>query len=158
MYSAKDIANWFLCMTDRDAGEAMTNLKLQKLVYYAQAWALVLLDKPLFAEDFEAWAHGPVLQSLWSEYRVYSWNAIPLRDCEAVDFLDEETAELLQEVWEIYGRYDAKYLEELTHHEKPWLMARGNLPPEARSNALIPKHVMKQYFTQLYEQLNGQES
>lgn len=61
MHSALDIAAWFLNEVDRKAGDSITNLKLQKLVYYAQAWAVTLLGRKLFEEKVEAWAHGPVV-------------------------------------------------------------------------------------------------
>ena len=58
--SPNDTAD-FLLIECRERGDILTNLKLQKLLYYAQAWYLVLLNKPLFAEDFQAWAHGHIL-------------------------------------------------------------------------------------------------
>ena len=59
--SCYDVAQYFLAKADEDAGDLMSNLKLQKLVYYAQGFALVLLEKPLFPERIEAWIHGPVV-------------------------------------------------------------------------------------------------
>ena len=58
---AKIVARWFVNHADRASGEAITQLKLQKLVYYADAWFLANFDEPLIKEDFEAWAHGPVV-------------------------------------------------------------------------------------------------
>ena len=60
MLSCYDVAQYFLAKSDEDAGDLMSNLKLQKLVYYAQGFALALFDKPLFSERIEAWIHGPV--------------------------------------------------------------------------------------------------
>lgn len=68
-YTANDIANWFLVTIDREAGETLSHLKLQKLVYYAQVWSLALFDKPLFDEDFEAWTYGPALPSLYQRFK-----------------------------------------------------------------------------------------
>ena len=64
-YSPLDIAKWFINATDRDSGDAITHLKVQKLVYYAQGWAMAYLGSPLFEEDIQAWAHGPVVPSVW---------------------------------------------------------------------------------------------
>lgn len=88
-YSARDIANWFLGAIDRDAGDAITHLKLQKLVYYAQAWSLALPARgvPLFDEEMQAWAHGPVAESLFQEHRGNSWDALPAPE-ETPDIAD----------------------------------------------------------------------
>ncbi|HSX79064.1 MAG TPA: type II toxin-antitoxin system antitoxin SocA domain-containing protein, partial [Candidatus Saccharimonadia bacterium] len=61
MLDCYDVAQYFLAKADEDAGDLMSNLKLQKLVYYAQGFALALLDKPLFPQCIEAWIHGPVV-------------------------------------------------------------------------------------------------
>jgi uncharacterized phage-associated protein len=151
MYDANQIANWFLNAVDRDAGDSITHLKLQKLVYYAQAWALALLGRPLFEEDFQAWAHGPVVPSLWHRFKDSGWEAIPAAE-DATDFdLDEEL--LLRDVLVAYGEHSAKALEDLTHDEEPWKMARGGLPPEMRSSAVIPKSVMREYYGKVYQEV-----
>ncbi len=151
--SLYEISDWFLCSIDREAGESVTHLKLQKLVYYAQAWAVVLFDSPLFDEDFQAWARGPALQSLFVRYGDHGWDSLPVP--ESCPELDEDTENLLEDVLNVYGRYSAKYLENLTHQEEPWLEARGNLPPEARSDSLISKKSMKRYYAELLK--NGEK-
>ena len=156
-YTACDVAHWIVANIDRDAGDSITHLKLQKLTYYAQAWALVILGRPLFDEDFQAWAHGPVVESVFREYRSFGWDALPCPD-EVPDF-DDEDSELLANVVDVYGDLSAKHLERMTHAEDPWRDARGNLPPEARSNAVIPKSRIKEYYKSLYEKTdNGQAS
>ena len=125
-----DIANWFLGKVDREAGDLITHLKLQKLVYYAQAWALVLLEQPLFSEDFEAWAHGPVLPSVYQKFSHYKGIPIPMPE-DTPTFNSDDVDWVLSETFRVYGYLTAKYLEELTHREEPWLEARGDLPLEA---------------------------
>ncbi len=142
-----DISNWFLCNIDREAGDSITHLKLQKLVYYAQAWALALNKTELFSEDFEAWAHGPVLQSLYETYKEFGAQSLPVCDCE--NKVTEEIAEILNEVKRVYGEKSAKTLEALTHSESPWIESRGDLPPEARCNKIIPKVTMEKYYSSL---------
>ncbi len=71
------VAKWFINRTNREAGDVITHLKLQKLVYYAQAWYLANFNRPLFDEDMQAWTHGPVVPSLWKEYRDCGWDGIP---------------------------------------------------------------------------------
>jgi uncharacterized phage-associated protein len=155
MYTALEIADWFRGAVDRPAGDSVTHLKLQKLVYYAQAWSLALLGRPLFSEDLRAWAHGPVALSVWREFKEHGWEALPAPD-EMPQF-DEETTELLRDVLRSYGEHSAKKLEDLTHAEEPWLRARGGLPPEAKSNAVIPKEHMKRFYGKLYEEVGEPE-
>lgn len=153
MKTAVDVANWILASIDREAGDSITHLKLQKLIYYAQAWSLAIRNRPLFREDFQAWAHGPVVESVYREFREFGWDAIPAP--ESVPEFDAETEELLSDVLEVYGDFSAKHLEQMTHAERPWVDARGNLPPEARSNAIIPKEAMAKYYRELLERQDG---
>jgi uncharacterized phage-associated protein len=145
-----DVANWFVCNVDREAGDSITHLKLQKLLYYAQAWTLVLKGKPLFDEDFEAWAHGPVLRTIYDSYKGYGFEALPSCSCE--NDITDDVAELLGEVDRVYGEKNAKYLEALTHSEIPWKFARGSLSSEERCNAIISKESMKSFYAQMLEQ------
>lgn len=146
--SPKEISAWFISHTDRDAGDLITHLKLQKLLYYAQAWALVLLDKQLFSEDFQAWAHGPVIESVFYLYRDCGWDPLPYPTIEVV--VDSDVNDHLSEILDVYGDFSAKHLEKMTHMEAPWREARGGLPPEARSNAVISKESMRSYYKELY--------
>lgn len=150
-YTASDIANWFLGAIDRDAGDAITHLKLQKLIYYAQAWALALPQRgaPLFDEDLQAWAHGPVAESVFQEFRGNSWEALPAP--EKMPEIAQEDEEHLREILDVFGEYSAKQLEKMTHNEAPWQRARGDLSPEARSNAVIEKEHMAEFYRELYE-------
>src|SRR5947207_9070578 len=92
-FSALDIAKWFINATDRDAGDDITHLKVQKLLYYAQGWALVHLRKPLFSEDLEAWAHGPVAPSIYNHFRGYGLTLCPSRRSL------EKSAAMLRSCW-----------------------------------------------------------
>lgn len=145
MYSALQIAEWFLCAVDRDAGDSITHLKLQKLLYYAQAWSLVLLNKPMFSEEIQAWTHGPVVPIVYDKYSTCGYKEI-LKP-EVCPNIDIEYEEVLEEVMKTYGIYQAKYLEMLTHSEKPWIEARGDLPLEARCDKPISLETMKQFYT-----------
>ena len=153
MIPARTVAKYFLSKVEEDVGDGISNLKLQKLVYYAQAWSLAARGKPLFEEDFQAWAHGPVVPSLFRAFRDFGMDPIP--EPASVPRLDEETVELLTEVLDIYGEHSAKKLEQLTHRERPWRDARGDLPAEARSDAVITKAAMRSYYRELSRQLNA---
>ncbi len=152
-YTPLQIANWFLANIGREAGDLITHLKLQKLVYYAQAWSLAGRGKPLFQEDFQAWAHGPVVPSLFRAFRDHGMAPIPAPG--SVPRLDEETVELLAEVLDVYGEHSAKKLEQLTHRERPWREARGDLPDEARSESVITKEAMRRFYGDLSRKLNA---
>jgi uncharacterized phage-associated protein len=142
-----DVANWFICHIDREAGDSITHLKLQKLIYYAQAWALALKGCSIFEEDFEAWTHGPVIPRVYEQFRHFGFESIPVCDCE--NPITEELEEILLEVQRVYGEKSAKSLELLTHQEAPWLAARDGLPLEARCNAVISKESMTAYYQSL---------
>lgn len=152
MYAANQVADWFLNAVDRGAGDSLTHLKLQKLVYYAQAWALALLGRPLFEEDFQAWTHGPVVLSVWHRFKDHGWQALPAVD--EVEAFEPEVEDLLRDILAVYGEHSAKTLEEMTHREEPWLLTRGNLSPEAMSNAIIPQQQMANYFRRIYDEID----
>lgn len=152
-YTPVQIANWFLANIDREAGDLITHLKLQKLVYYAQAWSLAIRGVPLFEEDVQAWAHGPVAPSVFRAFRGYGMDPIPAP--ARTPKLDEDTVELLEEVLDVYGEHSAKKLEKLTHRERPWRDARGDLPDEASSSAIIPKEAMRTFYGKLRQKLDG---
>ena len=120
MMSCHDVAQYFLAQIDEDAGDLISNLKLQKLVYYAQGFALALNGKPLFAERIEAWTHGPAVPDLYREFKGYGSRAIPFPSgFEFTDF-DAKTRELLDEVYATYGQFSAWKLRDMTHSEPPW--------------------------------------
>lgn len=145
-------ANYFISKVDDESGEVMTHLKLQKLTYYAQAWHLAIYDKKLFNENFEAWAHGPVNPRMFHYYKAYGYNPIPFPETFDLNDYTEEEREFLDDIWNVYGKYDAKYLERLTHREKPWKEARGNLPEGARCDHVISEETMKEYYSELLEE------
>ena len=140
-----DIANFFLQIVDRDAGSTITPLKLQKILYYAQGFHLAMFDKELFSEDFEAWAHGPANVGIYLEYKEYGFQAID-KPKGKVPVLDKKLIDFLYDVWNTYGIYDGKYLEYLTHLEKPWIDARGNCKEGKHCNNIISKESMRLFF------------
>jgi uncharacterized phage-associated protein len=149
--TAAEVADYFLHIVDYDAGDLMSNLRLQKMLYYAQAWHLVLTGKPLFAEDFEAWFRGPAIPSVWAKYhQQYGWNAIPFPDDPAVEIC-KETEKVLHQVWEVYMEYSAMGLERIVCNEDPWKNAREGVSAGSHSTNVIPKSVMKEYYAELAE-------
>jgi uncharacterized phage-associated protein len=138
MLSCHDVAKYLLAKADPEVGDLMSNLKLQKLVYYAQGFHLALFDTPLFDEDIEAWAHGPVVPDLYHGFKQYGAGAIqPPTDLDLSLFSDE-TVELLDEVYSVFGQFSAWKLRNMTHEEPPW--------SEAGNSAVIPLDAMRTYF------------
>lgn len=150
-YSALCIAKYFLYKSN-GSRYSISNKKLQKLLYYAQAWHTVFKDKPLFKDTIEAWIHGPAIRSVYNEYKKFGFfninNDINLSDIECIK---EDTKTLLDDVWKIYGKYDANYLEQLTHSETPWQDARGALDAEMNSTNEINIDSIKSYYKSLLE-------
>lgn len=123
----------------------MSTMKLQKLCYYAQAWALVWDDTPLFDEDFEAWANGPVCRELFfktqGQYTVSSTDETGGNE----DLTDNEK-DTIDKVLEHYGNHNAQWLSQLTHMEDPWNEARVGIPAGAGCNRIISKESMALYY------------
>lgn len=147
-YKAIDIANWFISQFDEESGDVITHLKVQKLLYFSEAWSQVLLDRELFSEDMEAWTHGPVVRDVYREFTGAGWGPLSVSG-EIPDF-DEETQSVLSQVLEAYGSVAAKTLEHLTHQDLPWKEARRGVPDEARCSNVISKQSIKSYFQKKY--------
>lgn len=113
-------------------------------------------DTSLFDEDFQAWAHGPVLRSVYDRFNGSAWIALAAPEGNIAE-LDPDTVELLEDILESYGQMGAKQLEELTHSEKPWREARGSIAPEARSENVISKDTMIRFYKDLYGKTDGEE-
>lgn len=157
MTTAMDVAKWFIHNTSYDMGDNITPLKLQKLIYYAQAWHLLANEKPLFEEELQAWAHGPVAPSVFYAYRELGWRPIPPIE-EKVELSDEQV-EILTQVLDIYGEFTAKRLEAMTHAEEPWIVARGDCAPEDRCEEIIPKGHIFDYFKSKFGEIeDGQKA
>lgn len=122
----------------------VSGMKLQKILYYAQAAALAQRGEALFPEEFQAWRHGPVNREVWEG------NVAPAP-------LPTEDAALLQAVWEKYGHLTALQLSDLSHADAPWKDVRGNLPEAANCERVIPQREMQAFYLgrQLVQRENG---
>lgn len=143
-----------------DRGIPISNLKLQKLLYYSQAWYLAILEKPLFHERIEAWVHGPVVPPVFGTYKSNRWNPLP---DPGKDVLGEiETGDPawpvinhLTEVMDAYSSFTGVQLESLTHAEDPWKNARNGIAPDTPSTTIITHDsMMKYYKTQIRKASN----
>ena len=145
------VAKYFIFKSHK-AGKPISNKKLQKLVYYAQAWHLVLRDgKPLFNDPIEAWVHGPAVRALYGAYKQYGHgnigDAVQEKDLTGIT---KDMEDVLDQVWEAYGeKYDAEYLEMLSHSEAPWQKAREGIEEAESSSSEISLDEMKKYYSSL---------
>jgi uncharacterized phage-associated protein len=128
-YRAIDVARYFLAKTDADVGDLISNLKLQKLCYYAQGVGLVARNEPMFGEEIQAWLHGPVVPVLWRHFREFGSAALPPVDDLELDAYTPADRRVLDDVYEYYGQYSAWRLREMTHGEAPWADAYGQGGP-----------------------------
>lgn len=138
MLDCHKVAEYFLSLADEDAGDLISNLKLQKLVYYAQGFHLALFDEPMFDESIEAWVHGPVVPKLYHSYKEYGCGPIPKPEKIDCDAYSKKQKELLNDVYAVYGQFSAWKLRNMTHEESPW--------KDADRNQTIKKKAIKKFF------------
>lgn len=142
MASVHDVAAYILARRGR-----MTAMKLQKLVYYSQAWSVVWDERALFPERIEAWANGPVVRDLYDVHRgsfeVSEW---PRGDAGRLSGCERST---IDTVLDFYGDKSAQWLSDLTHREQPWLVARRGLPDGERGNREITLSSLEEYYSSL---------
>ena len=116
-----DVAKKILAKTDIIVGDTISNLKLQKLLYYMQGYHLAFFDKPLFSDDIVAWCYGPVVPIVYSEYKKYENGAIDIPiNCDKITSLPKEQEILFCNVYREYNQFSAVALMEMTHNEAPW--------------------------------------
>ena len=144
MTKAVKVARYFLSLADEEAGDVISNLKLQKLLYYAQGFHLALFKKPLFDDEIRAWTHGPVVPSTYHVYKDFGAAAIPIPDDIDPNEITDEERGLLDEVYNVYGQYSAWKLRNMTHTERPWVDAY-NLGPDT----VISDESMTEFFRHL---------
>jgi uncharacterized phage-associated protein len=144
MYDVIYIAKWFLNRdrtTDMLAdSDGISNLKLQKLLYYAQGTALAIKGEGFFKDALLAWTHGPVVESVYHLYKNYGSRPIDFdEDFDDSGISDRDKA-LLEDVYYSFAGYSAWKLREMTHNEDPWKLT----PP----GGIIDIKLIKEYFTQ----------
>lgn len=142
MANVFDVAQYIL----RKKGE-MTAWKLEKLVYYSQAWSLVWDERPLFRERIEAWANGPVCLDLYNQHRGrFVIDRLALGNAQQ---LDKDAEDTIDAVLEHYGSKSSQWLSDLTHQEDPWREARKGLADGERGNVEITHGAMADYYGNL---------
>lgn len=142
MASVFDVAKYIL-----EKKGPMTTMKLQKLVYYSQAWSLVWDEKPIFEEKIQAWASGPVVRELYDEHR--GMFLIPNLGEGNIGNLKAEEIETIVAVLNAYGDKPAQWLSDLTHMEQPWNEARKGIAPGEHCENEITQASLAEYYSSL---------
>lgn len=140
MYNVLDIAKYiiFYC---RRRGYSITNLKLQKLLYFIQAEFLVSAGSPCFSEEIEAWDFGPVVPEVYHEYKVFGNSNIILSEDDDFDFISELDRNKIEEMVDEGVQYSASDLVRITHNQAPWKDAYKRY-----YNNVITKNAIQRYF------------
>lgn len=138
IYDAMTIAKWIINEIHPEP------LKLQKLLYLAQGYSYAFYDRPLFNDELEGWVHGPVVRTVYDIFKNYQYNSIDTNF--EVEELDDEAQDVLNYVIKNFAKYDAKYLEKLSHEQEPWILSRNGLDPDERSDKTISKESIANYF------------
>lgn len=127
--------------------DPLTNLRLQKLLYYAQAWSLVVRESELFPDDLQAWRYGPVVPTV---YRAFpdgkGANQLAADALAAAPDLHDEEVDFVRCVWDSYNEFSAIRLARMTHDETPWRKAWGNRSPEGTGNDPISMDDLQEFF------------
>jgi uncharacterized phage-associated protein len=139
--SAQNVADYFLAQMSDDCGDTISNLKLQKLLYYAQGVNLAFHDTPLFRDRIRAWDHGPVIPSIYHKYKEYGDGAIPKPNNVNFAVFTKKDRTVMDEVWKVFGQFSAWKLRNMTHAEPPW--------KNTERDAVIPRAAMREYFKTL---------
>ena len=144
LFSSLDIANKIIINTDIDKGDIISNLKLQKMMYYLQGFNLAFFGEKLFEDDIEAWQYGPVVPNVYKHFKGSSKGAIVLNEgIDEIELDSDEQENMFRQVMDEYGKFNAIRLMEMTHNEKPWKSTNiGNI---------IDVDLMKTYFKTLVE-------
>ena len=126
----------------------MTAMKLQKLVYYCQAWSLVWDEEPLFNEKIEAWANGPVVRELFHQHKgLFSVSGNDFNG--DVNSLSQKQKNTIDAILSYYGDKSSQWLSDLTHAEDPWRLARRGLDDGDRGFVEISHSSMAEYYLSL---------
>lgn len=155
-YSAMAIANTFLDMAWGEH-KNIDPLKMQKLVYFAHGWFLAYKGRPLIYDQVQAWKSGPVIPSLYHEFKRYGYHPIgkhgeePAEDDPIPKVKDSEILEFLRNVWNVYSKYDALKLSSISHHRRgPWAKCKEEYDNER--HIVIDNDKIKEYFQSIAPQ------
>lgn len=158
IYNSHQIANYFI-KASQATGMELTPMKLIKLTYIAHAWCLGLYNEQLLDEVIYAWKYGPVIDTIYQDFRKYgnaqigqlyqdAKNTYPLPDANIFPFLDT--------IWNVYGKYNGVQLSAMTHEPgTPWDIVWNNQGGKEKSYAIIPNDLIKSHCLDKIKQANA---
>lgn len=138
MKEAQNIADYILAISCPECGDIISNLKLQKLLYYCQGVHLAIHDTPLFSDEIVAWEHGPVVPNVYHNFKQFGGGAIEVPEEYSGPELTEEESGIVDEVYDVFGQFSAWKLRDMTHEETPW--------KATSQNEVIDTDLIKTYF------------
>lgn len=148
MAKAIEVARYLIQLAaSEDEPDLLSHLRLQKLLYYVQGWSLAMRGKAMFRERIEAWAHGPVVRSIYPVFADYGFESIPPDRFIGPTSLEPAEEQFIASVWKSYKGFSASCLREMTHQEAPWRDARAGLDPAARCDRQITVEAMRDFFS-----------
>lgn len=157
MNNIHDIADYLIDKLSYGGKTDLTMLKLQKLLYYAQAWYLVNNNNRLFDGPFQAWVHGPVNRDVFDRFKDTHYLYTVAKPCDKqatykTENISEEDRRYLDDFLEVYGSSTGTDLERQSHFERPWLEARGNIGPLDACTNEINEEIMREFYSSLLRQ------
>lgn len=158
-YPVNVVADSILLKLNADEDCYIVNLKLQKLVYYVQAWNFGKNGDAFMTGDFEAWVHGPVNRELYDRFKdsksLYSLiGKEDLIDGDAISKLSDEDSEFIDLILDNYASFNPADLERMTHNETPWQEARKGYGPLDRCTNTISNELMMKYYGERWAKTN----
>ena len=157
-YDVNLVADYVILRLNTDEDMSVINLKLQKLVYYIQAWSLGINNRRMIDCEFEAWAHGPVARDLYNRFKssknLYSFiTKDDVINDDPMSQIDRKDIGFIDYILDNYGGFTGSRLEAMTHEELPWITARNGAKPMESCHNIITEDSMKQYYGKRWKEL-----
>jgi uncharacterized phage-associated protein len=156
MNHINDITDYIIFRLNSDESVELSNLKLQKLLYYTQAWCLAFHGETIFDGKFQAWIHGPVNRDIYDRFKEKKYLYSPIKqedvlNSNVVSELPEKVTNHIDNILEAYAPFTATQLEIMTHREDPWVLARKGYLPTQRCEEVIDEKIMEDYYKKRLE-------
>jgi len=146
--SAINVAKYLLYKANFD-GESITNLKMQKLLYYAQAWYLVNHSKPLFKDDIKAWKYGPIIEEAYHHFKRFRYSPISFLNSEKIENkIPAKEKIYLDEFYKTFIRFSASDLTQASHNDDPWKNTKQGETISIGSMMIFYKNLLKKHLEQ----------
>jgi len=144
IYEPLTIAKEIINKSEAELGDGMTNLKLQKLLYYVQGFHYAMYNSPAFNSNLEAWQYGPVVPEIYREFKKYGSLFIPKEENKPDIEINQQIKDLITEVYQVYGQYTGLALMNMTHNELPWKSTKIG-------EVIKPEYLIEYFKTQIVD-------